>query len=181
PSELASIDEALVVRGRQVQLAEPCELDAGAVGKGIAVDSIIEFLRSRGVTTAYVDFGGSSIATIGPEPGCPPWRVAVAAGQRIAGFAEAQDVALSTSQARPAGVGTGTIINPRTGAPVEASRSATVRAPTATAAEAWSTALVVLGRRGLAALHARGYEGVLVEGSQIFVTPGGWFTPAGPE
>jgi thiamine biosynthesis lipoprotein len=154
-------------------LAAGAALDAGGIGKGIAVDAAMKAIAAAGVRGALLDFGGSSQAAVGND-GEHPWRVAVAGRQAgvIHGYVELSGRALSTSRTVPAGDPAGSIIDPRTGKPVSEARLVTVIAPDATKAEAWSTALVVLGRDGLEAARAAGLEVLIDDASGVTKTPG---------
>ncbi|MGH7899079.1 MAG: FAD:protein FMN transferase, partial [Candidatus Binatia bacterium] len=84
------------------------------------------------------------------------WRVRVSGlGPGAAhGTVALRDRSLSTSRATGAGDEAGPVIDPRTREPVTQPRIATVLAGDATTADAWSTALIVLGREGLRSLEA---------------------------
>ena len=147
-------------------------LDPGAIGKGLALDSAMKILESGGATAAFLDFGGSSQSAIGAPPGNPDgWPVVVAA--LAAGEAHTtvvlRDTSLSTS--RSAATDTKPILDPRTKLPVAAGRLVTVLAKSATAADAWSTALVVLGRAGQGKATASGLE-ILIEDAGGLVATG---------
>jgi thiamine biosynthesis lipoprotein len=138
------------------------ELNPGAIGKGWAIDRVMERLRERDVRSALVHGGSSSVRAIGSQgtdqPGRRGWPVGVRhplrPGRRLA-TVQLDDRALGTS-----GSGTqffiergrrlGHILDPRTGVPAEGVLSATVVAPTAAEADSLSTALYVLGPDGLA-------------------------------
>ena len=52
------------------------ELDPGGIGKGYAVDRMVEVLRQKGFTTALVAGSGSSIYGMGAPPDEPRgWRI----------------------------------------------------------------------------------------------------------
>src|SRR5512143_3078003 len=53
------------------------ELDLGGIGKGYAVDRVVELLRRRGVTSALVNLGGSSVYGLGAPPGKEACEIAV--------------------------------------------------------------------------------------------------------
>lgn len=212
------------------RLAAGAELDAGGIGKGIALDAIVERLRAGGAEAAFVDFGGSSqlaLSTRGQEYGdkreaaepprwqgarlrrsrcatpqgaqrsqrgwiggrtspyfCPrvlsgapgaehSWRVAVAGLEAgvIHGTVSLRDGVLSTSRASGPGDEAGPIVDPRTRRPVKERRVATVLGHDATAADAWSTALVVLGRAGLEAARRHGLEALIEDEEGLVRTP----------
>ena len=158
------VDEA----GSRVRFTRPgIELNPGAIGKGWAIDRVMERLRGCDVPSALVHGGASSVRAIGGQgiagrgigqPERPSWPVGVRhplrPGRRLA-TVQLADRALGTS-----GSGTqffidrgrrlGHILDPRTGVPAEGVLSATVVAPTAAEADCLSTALYVLGPAGLA-------------------------------
>jgi FAD:protein FMN transferase len=162
------VDEASVALAR-----EGMALDLGGVAKGYALDRLAERLRAAGVESALLSFGESSIVALGAPPGGERWRLLLRdGGGGYAGVIALRDQALSVSasfgrSSAVAGRRIGHVIDPRSGEPVGGSRLAAVVAPSATEAEAWSTALVVLGApRGLALAEAQpGLEALLVDES----------------
>lgn len=141
-----------------VALSEPgMALDLGGIGKGYALDRMIERLRGQGVTDALLNFGQSSLWALGRPTDAAGWRLALRRPDGgIAGFVTLADRALSVSASlgqnqRIAEKRYGHVIDPRTGRAVERDLLACVVAPSAAQAEALSTALVVLGEvEGLA-------------------------------
>jgi FAD:protein FMN transferase len=148
----------------KLRLTPPCQveltiagmsLDLGGIAKGYAVDCMGALLRRRGIRHALINFGESSLLAIGPMPDGRPWRILVRALDRAIGVGSLaiQDQAVGTSASfgqafTLAGKPLSHIIDPRHGRPLEHSLAVTVVAPTATAAEALSTALVVLKAAG---------------------------------
>ena len=56
------------------------ELDPGGIGKGYAVDRMVEILKRTGVHFALVSASGSSIYGMGAPPGEPAgWRITIRA------------------------------------------------------------------------------------------------------
>lgn len=138
------------------------ELDFGAIGKGYAVDQAIAALRARGVRNALVDAGGN-FAAIGTPAQREHWRIGIRDPlQRDALLADLDfgDAGIATSGGyenyfEADGKRYVHIFDPRTGYPVVGMLSATVIAPTATAADALSTATFVLGmEQGLALIES---------------------------
>jgi FAD:protein FMN transferase len=122
-------------------------LDLGGIAKGHALDCAARVLRDGGVSCALLHGGTSSIVAIGAPEGTDGWRVAMGcdADARVVTL---RDTAMSVSDGSSQRQGqsdTGHIMNPRTGTPVPGAVRATVIGPSARLADAWSTALVVLG------------------------------------
>jgi thiamine biosynthesis lipoprotein len=155
---LVELDEP----GRRVRFARAgVELNPGAIGKGWALDRMMDFLGAGGVGSVLVHGGQSSVRAAGTHgpggTGRAGWPVGIGhplkPGRRLATLALV-DRALGTS-----GSGTqffvdrgrriGHILDPRSGLPAEGVLSATVLAPTAAAADALATALYVLGPEAL--------------------------------
>jgi thiamine biosynthesis lipoprotein len=140
-------DKLVLVPPDGMRVASPClEIDLGAIGKGYAVDRVVELLRTEGFDSALVNAGRSTLYGLGAPPGEKGWPVELTPGGRAILL---RDDSLSTSEQ------TGTHIDPTTLEPAEAA-AVSVRAPTATASDALSTTLLVLGpergRRVVAAL-----------------------------
>lgn len=113
-------------------------LDFGGIGKGWALDRAADVLRGRGVTRAFINFGGQILA-LGAPRGLDAWIV------RLPGVEEpmmVRDASVSTSgdSQRP-----GHISSPFDGGPLRRELSATAVLASAAEADAWSTALYVLG------------------------------------
>ena len=61
-----------------VRLAkEGVELDPGGIGKGFAVDNMVEILKEREVYSALIVAGGSTIYGLGTPPNEPGWEVTI--------------------------------------------------------------------------------------------------------
>ena len=131
------------------------ELNLGAIGKGFALDRVGERLRTHwNIRSALVHAGGSSALAIGTPPGRPNgWPIAVrhpADDQRTLGTVHLNDRALGTSAAtyqcfEHRGKMLGHLLDPRTGWPASGTACASVVAATAAEADAYSTALFVVG------------------------------------
>lgn len=123
-------------RKREVFLpAAGMGLDFGGIGKGLALDKAAAALRSRGVASALLNFGGQ-VQAVGTEPGRKGWRVEVPGGPSLL----IKDASVSTSGNSEQGAH---IFSPLTGRPVPGRAPVTVVAPTGAEADAWSTALFV--------------------------------------
>ncbi len=147
------------------------EIGVGGVAKGLAVDLAIEAIRKTGIESAIVNAGGD-LRCVGTNLGAP-WRVGIQdpddPGSILAVLA-VSDAAVATSGDYQRyvvrdGVRYHHILDPRTGRPARHSRSATVVAQTAEQADAFATALFVLGPSdGIAMLDRMdGTEGMVVD------------------
>jgi len=129
------------------------EIDLGGIGKGYAVDRVVELLRNGGVHAALVDAGSSTLFAMGAPPGAAGWKVLVPKpGDRAHTISTLllHDESLSTSGSyekffRLEGRTYCHIMDPRTGRPVQQMLQTSVIAPTATITDALSTTLFVLG------------------------------------
>jgi thiamine biosynthesis lipoprotein len=132
------------------------ELDPGGIGKGYAVDRMVDILRQNGVTTALVAGSGSSIYGMGAPPGEPRgWRVNIKnpwSPSKTAVEVYLKDESVSTSGSyekffRAEGRIYAHIMDPRTGYPAQGSVSVSVVAPRTIDSEAWAKPYFVNGRQ----------------------------------
>ena len=154
----------------QVRFAQKgLEINLGAIGKGWAVDQAVAVLKRHGVSDAFVSAGTSTIYALGDDGLGEGWEVSVRnpiEGDSLATF-RIRDQAVSTSAAYEryweiAGNRFGHILDPRSGQPVASMLSATVVAPSGTAADALSTAAYVMGvEEGSALFRRLNLEGLL--------------------
>lgn len=175
------INTALTLTDTTARLSEGAALDAGGIGKGIALDAMAEHLRAANVRGAYIDFGGSSQIALGnPGEDRDGWTMVVAgaAERSVLGTLVLRTGSLSTSRASNSNNPAGAIVNPDTGLAIEPPVVVTVHAADAALAEYWSTALVVLGAGGLERARAAGVEAVMDNGGEVLITPGFPLVPA---
>ena len=157
----------LDARASTIRFARPrMRIDLGAAGKGYAIDEAIAILRRHGVASALLHGGTSSVHAIGQPPAGDGWRVAWNPPGAVARILHVRDSALAVSAVHGKsfwsdGRQYGHVIDPRTGMPTQAARSAVVTGPRSLETDALSTALLVLGPGWLPALTARfpGYDG----------------------
>lgn len=120
-------------------------LDLSGIAKGHAVDVVADLLRRAGIANALVEIGGELVGR-GIRPDGDPWWVDLETppGSTIAPLRIAlHGLAVATSGDYRRGAHT---IDPRTGRPIETGVvSASVIHATALDADAWATALTVLG------------------------------------
>lgn len=160
--------------GDRASLVHGAALDPGGIGKGMALDAIAVRLRAGGARAAFLNFGRSSQLAIGAPSDDPAgWKVVVTGKAKgsIHGVLHLRDASLSMSSSSGPGDQAGPIVDPKQGRPVPAGRTATVLARDATSADAWSTALVVLGAAGRKRARAAGLEWLLEEGDRRWSTP----------
>ena len=130
---------------RTIGCARPLALDLGGIAKGHALDLAARELRNLGVTAALLHGGTSSAVAIGAPPHDAGWPIALGPGED-APVVSLHDEALSVS-ASIAPDGVAHLVDPASGGRTHAERTAAVVGPSARLADAWSTALLLLGRR----------------------------------
>ncbi len=139
-------------------------LDLGALGKGYAVERVVALLREWQVSSALVHSGQSTVYARGQPPNGGTWRVALRAPEQSAaplGFVELRDAALSGSGQLLHG---GHIVDPRTGRPADRHDATWASAPSATVADALSTAFMLMAADEVRALceHWPGVSAILL-------------------
>ena len=181
PEELAKVRECVGMNlvhldetAFTVQFERPgVQIDLGAIGKGFALEAAANLLREAGVTSALIHGGTSSVCAIGTPPGEAFWKTVIehpAWGQpivdipehaRLIAVAKLRDESFSVSAGwgrafKENGISYGHVLDPRCGQPTQNALLAAVALPGGTAADAWSTALLVSGRTGPASLGQAG-------------------------
>jgi len=132
---------ALVRRGAAITL--------NGIAQGYATDRVVEMLRKAGLSTTLVNMG--EIRAIGARPDGTPWRVGLSDPDRAGTLTETVDL-VDRAVATTAGAGfrfdaTGRfppLFDPATGRSPSLYRSVSVIAPTATEADALSTAFSMM-------------------------------------
>lgn len=146
--------QQLSLDGRRARRQSDIRLDLSAVAKGYGVDHIARWLESQGYEHFLVEIGGE-VRLSGQSPRGDAWRIGVEQPTLIQGQGRQAlaltDIAMATSgdyrnYYERDGVRYSHTIDPRTGRPIRHRlASVTVLAPTAAEADAWATALNVLG------------------------------------
>jgi thiamine biosynthesis lipoprotein len=143
------------------------ELDPGGIGKGYAVDRMVDVLRQKGVAAALVAGSGSSIYGMGAPPQQPKgWPVEIRdPWDRRKTLAEVylKDMSMSTSGSyekffRAEGRIYAHIMDPRTGYPAQGSVSVSVIAPRTIDSEAWAKPYFINGRQWAAQHKPKDYR-----------------------
>jgi len=132
------------------------ELDPGGIGKGYAVDRMVDVLRKKGVKIALVAGSDSSIYGMGAPPTEPRgWQVDIkdpSHPNHSAATVFLKDMSLSTSGSyekffRAEGRIYAHIMDPRTGYPAQGTSSVSVVSPRTIDSEAWAKPYFVNGRQ----------------------------------
>ncbi|MEM1174636.1 MAG: FAD:protein FMN transferase [Pseudomonadota bacterium] len=177
-STLASVGQQRVINRASGGMAlfmreEGASLNVAAIAKGAGIDAVSDRLQTMGLENVLVEIGGDLRARgagphgsgwrIGVEkPGFPPGAVQEVVVLQGAGMATSGDY---RNYFEEDGVRYPHIIDPTTGRPVtHATTSVTVIADSATLADAWATALLVLGReRGAEIAEKNGIAALFLE------------------
>ncbi|PIE39153.1 MAG: hypothetical protein CSA53_02965 [Gammaproteobacteria bacterium] len=138
----------------QLTKTRPVGLDFSSLVKGYAVDAVALWLQSQGIEQYLVEVGGE-LRVAGGKPNGQPWRVAIEQPEVMSG-----DIAATLALTNAAVATSGDYrnffevdgkryshtIDPRTGYPVDHNLvSVTVIHDSAMFADAWATALLVVG------------------------------------
>ena len=123
----------------------------GGIVKGYAVDRAIEILRANNIKNGIINAGGD-LYCLGTKNG-ELWSIGVQHPRQVGMILETlslSNMAVATSGDYQRyflyeGERYHHILDPQTGKPARKAQSATIIAPTAEAADAWATALFVLG------------------------------------
>ena len=136
---------------------EGVTLEFGAVGKGYAVDAIVETFKRYEIEDAIVHSGTSTVFGLGTPPDLAAWKVAIQRPNAPEGetfeTVTLRNQALSVSAPHGKyfdlhGKRYGHVLDPRTGYPTQTSLLAAVITESAMESDALSTALLTLGEEG---------------------------------
>lgn len=146
--------EHLHLSGDTLTVDAGTQLDLGGIAKGFAAEHCAALLRAQDVTAALLSLGGN-VQTVGDKPDGSAWAVGIAdpnePSTAIARLEFHGEKALVTSGGYQRyfehnGTRYHHILNPKTGFPAESGlASVTVIADSGTRADAYSTALFVMG------------------------------------
>ena len=126
-------------KARTIELPAGMGLDFGGIGKGWALDKAAAVLKQNGVTRARFNFGGQILA-IGAPDGAEGWPVTIP-GRAEPLLVKDASVSVSGDSEHP-----GHIKSPFDGLAVRRPGAAVAILDSATEADAWSTALFILGK-----------------------------------
>jgi thiamine biosynthesis lipoprotein len=163
--------DSLGLRARRMRRAS---LDFSGIAKGFGVDQVAEMLLAQGVHHFLVNVGGE-LRGAGHKPDGQPWWVDLETPPGVAMpitrvALHALSIATSGDYRRwwdHGGRRYTHSIDPRTGRPIDNDvRSATVLHPSCMRADAWATALTVLGpKAGMALADTQGLAALIVTGT----------------
>ena len=158
--EVVGMDHVRLTSDRYVSYDRTgVEIGFASIGKGYAIDQASAILSAGGLEDFVIHGGYSSIRASGSAPASPDgggWPIAVRhplRPERLLGTITLANEALATSGLANqsflhAGRRYGHVIDPRTGYPASDLLSVTVVADSAADADAWATALLVVGPEG---------------------------------
>lgn len=148
------------------------ELDPGGIGKGYAVDRMIDVLRRQGITAALVSASGSSIYGLGAPPSEPRgWRIMIRDPKNER--KSVAEVFLNNSSLSTSGnyekffIAEGHvyshIMDPRTGYPAPGMLSVSIVTPRTIDSEAWCKPYFINGRQWAAEHNPHKYRAFFCE------------------
>lgn len=174
---------------RLVKSAPGVQLDFSAIAKGHAVDIIVLLLESMGVRDALVEIGGE-VRAIGMSPRGAPWRIGISTPKEDAAQGDFERIVSLTNLSLATsgnyrnyyeidGVKHSHTINPKTGFPEHNTLlSTSVFSKECRTADAWATAMMVVGLESAKALTLQNPS---IESILIFGAPDGstdvWESP----
>lgn len=155
--------------GKLEKSNERVRIDLGGIAKGYAIREGARVLKEQGVTSALIDAGGDVYAL--GRKGRKPWNVGIKnpRGEDLLGYLEVEDLAvLGSGDYERCFFNDGKryhhIFDPKTGYPAEGLSGTTLVYPDPMLADAWNTAIFVLGpEKGLKVLREMpGMEAIMV-------------------
>ena len=146
--------ELIEMEGNRVCKREAINIDLNGIAKGYGVDRLAQTLVNHGIHSGLLGIDGE-LRALGLRPDAEPWAIAVEAPEtgcrQPHSILSLQDAAVATSGdyrhfVMVQGRHLSHTMDPRQGMPLKSSpASVTVVAPTCAEADAWATALMVLG------------------------------------
>jgi thiamine biosynthesis lipoprotein len=166
-----------IVDATHIQKLNPnLKIDLSSIAQGYSVSRMVGLLEQQGITNYLVEIGGE-LQTRGQKPDTSPWRVALEKPlssertmQKIVTIKQIEPLAVMTSGTYRHyfdvdGKRYSHILDAKTGVPVDHNTvSVTVLHDNVTQADAWSTALLCLGRTaGIEAANQAGIAALFIE------------------
>lgn len=175
-------DTRVKLDGTEVTIPADMQIDLGGIGKGYAADHVAEILRDADVEHATISLGGNVYAVGSKDKGLP-WTVGITNPDEPGSWFAAlkvSDTSIVTSgdyerYFEQDGKRYCHIFDPQTGYPAETDlRSVTVVSAESTSADAYTTALFVMGLdRAMEYCETHDIEAIFVCGDHtVYVTDG---------
>lgn len=175
-------DTRVKLDGTEVTIPADMQIDLGGIGKGYAADHVAEILRDADVEHATISLGGNVYAVGSKDKGLP-WTVGITNPDEPGSWFAAlkvSDTSIVTSgdyerYFEQDGKRYCHIFDPKTGYPAETDlRSVTVVSADSTSADAYTTALFVMGLdRAMEYCEVHDIEAIFVCGDHtVYVTDG---------
>ncbi|MDI5935077.1 FAD:protein FMN transferase [Halomonas kalidii] len=186
-AEIGPDSVELDVAGLQARRVRDVFIDLSGVAKGHGTDRVATYLDRRGIEHYLVNLGGEVMAKGYRDAGGTPWRIGIEAPrddrQEAQHVLPLHDLSVATSgdyrnYFEEEGRRYSHTLDPRTGRPIEHRlASVTVAHPSNAWADAWATALMVLGEeQGMALAREQGLGVLMIvredEGWSSRVSPG---------
>ena len=155
-----------------VQFRKPgMNIDPGGIGKGYAVDRMIDILKEYGVKSALISAARSSIYALGTPPGEDGWKAQIRDPKdpnKVAAEVILRDQSMSTSgNYEKFFVAEGKlyshIMDPRTGFPSQGMIQVSVITPRCIDSEAWTKPVYIQGRQWAANHLPKGFRAYVCE------------------
>lgn len=141
----------IIERGRLEKYNKKVQIDLGGIAKGYAINEALKVLKASNIESALIDAGGD-IYALGKLDG-KPWKIGVRnpRGEGVIGLLEVSDQAVVTSGDYERffeidGTKYHHLLDPKTGYPASGLASVTVISSDPVLADAWSTALFIMGK-----------------------------------
>jgi thiamine biosynthesis lipoprotein len=152
--------------GATVTIDKGMGIDVGGLAEGYGVDKAVAVMRSMGMKTGLINAGGDILCF-----GKRTWRIGIKHPRKsgIIAVVPIKDKAIATSGDYERyfiqdGQRYSHILDPKTGWPAQKYMSVTIIAPTCIEADAWSTAVSVLGiEKAKSILEERGIEWMVID------------------
>jgi len=154
-AEATGTDKILIDHiNKTIRFATPhIKLNLGGYGKGYALQKIQDFLKGKGITSAFISFGESSVSCLGKHPHGDHWPVGIQdfyhKDKSIATI-KLLNQSVSTSGSME---GNNLLIHPREGTPMKEKMLISVKSSSAITAEVLSTAIMLADDNQLEAIH----------------------------
>ncbi|MDP7421864.1 MAG: FAD:protein FMN transferase [bacterium] len=157
-----------IKEGYLVKRKSGVQIDLGGIAKGYAIREAVRVLKNEGITSALIDAGGDIYAH-GQVYGVP-WRIGIRnpLGEGVLGVLDMSDLSVATSGSyerffEQDGIRYHHLLDPKTGYPAGELIGVTVVCKDPMLADAWATALFVMGpEKGMELVETAGMAQVIM-------------------